>query len=199
MAPDGRNRICQLTNNSMKKYQKILLIAFVLVSIGFGVARAQVVTNGVLDMQSQKIINVLSPTNASDAVNLQSLSTSTRWVKITKSYTDFSTASLTNTINIATVPLKTVVSAVVLNPSTSFTGGIISAYSISVGVASNIDLMPASSTFTTPTRPFTSNLIVAGKVGTADTITATAIAVTGLLNTATAGTVDIWLLESTVQ
>lgn len=184
----------------MKKLQqKILVLAIIFSTIGFGIARAQVITNGQMDMQSQKIVNVSDPISAQDAVTLNYLAPVTRWVKITKSYTDFSAAALTNTINIATLPAKTIVNAVVLNPATPFTGGIISAYSISVGIASNVDLMPASSTLTTPTRPFASNIIVAGKVGTTDTVTATAISVTGLLNAATAGSVNIWILESTVQ
>lgn len=121
-----------------------------------------------------------------------------QWVKITKAYTDFSTAGLTSTITIATLPAKTVVTATVMNPSTPFTGGIISAYSISVGMSSTVDLMPASSTLTTPTRPWASSLIVSSPTGSTQTVTATAISVTGLLNAATAGSVDIWLYESTL-
>lgn len=121
------------------------------------------------------------------------------WVKITKSFSDFSTAGLTNTITLATLPAKTIVTASAIYPSTPFTGGLISAYSISLGIASAVDLMPASSTFTTPTRPFASNLAVAGIQGGTQAVTATAISVTGLLNAATAGSVDIYLLESTIQ
>lgn len=122
----------------------------------------------------------------------------TGWVKITKSYTDFSTAGLSNTITLNTLAAKSVVSAVVMNPSTAFTGGLISAYTISVGMATAIDLMPASSTFTTSARPFSSNLIMAGSVGTTQIVTVTATSVTGLLNAATQGSVDIWILTSTL-
>lgn len=122
-----------------------------------------------------------------------------RWIKITKSYSDFSTAGLTNTITITTLSAKSVVLGACLFPGTAFTGGIISAYSISLGMASAVDIMPASSTFTIPTRPFSSNLIVAGIQGGTQAITATAIAVTGLLNAATAGSVDIWLLTSIIS
>lgn len=118
------------------------------------------------------------------------------WIKITKSYSDFSAAGLTKTVNIATLPAKSVVHATIVNPTTTFVGGIISAYSVSVGIVSNVDLMPASSVLTLPSRPFASALIVAGNVGSTDTVTATAISITGLLNAATQGSVDIWILVS---
>lgn len=118
------------------------------------------------------------------------------WIKITKAYTDFATAGLTNTITLTTLAVKSVVNAIVMNPSVAFTGGLISAYTISVGMSTLVDLMPASSTFTTVGRPYSSNLIQAGTVGSTQIVTATATAITGLLNTATAGSVDIWLLIS---
>lgn len=119
-----------------------------------------------------------------------------QWMKITKAYTDFSTAGLSNTITIATLPAKSVVHSTIVNPTTTFVGGIISAYSVSVGMINTVDLMPASSVLTIPSRPFSSSLTLAGTIGSTQAITATAIAVTGLLNAATQGSVDIYLLVS---
>lgn len=130
--------------------------------------------------------------------SIPSLANSPVWVKITKTFSDFSTAGLTNTIAIATISAKSVVSAVVLNPTVAFTGGLIAGYTISVGMNTAVDLMPASSAFTIPTGPFESNLIQAGSIGSTTAVTATATSITGLLNAAAQGSVDIYLLVSTL-
>lgn len=121
-----------------------------------------------------------------------------QWQKITKTFSNFSVASLTSTITITTLPAKSVVNAVVINPTTAFTGGLIAGYTVSVGMQTNVDLAPASSMFTTVTNPFSYSLIAAGDINTTEDITATATSLTGLLNAATQGSVDIYLLVSTL-
>lgn len=140
-----------------------------------------------------------SPQSMFDAkANVSALSVYPSWTKITKTYTDFSTAGLSNTITIATLPAKSVVHSVIVNPTTTFTGGLIASYSVSVGMVTTIDLMPASSIFTIPTRPIPSNLLLAGSIGSTQAITATAISTVGNLSAATQGSVDIYLLVSTL-
>lgn len=132
------------------------------------------------------------------AAILASMPTVAHWIKITKAYTDFSTAGLSNTITITTLPARSVVNSTVVNPTVAFTGGLIAGYTVSVGIATTVDLMPASSIFTTVTNPIASNLASAGTIGSTQAVTATATSVTGLLNAATAGSVDIYLLVSTL-
>lgn len=132
----------------------------------------------------------------SDLTGKPNLSIIPTWIKITKTYSDFASAGVTNTINIYTLPAKSVVHATIVNPTATFTGGTINAYALSVGLVTVADLAAAVSLFTIPTRPFPSALTLAGKFGTTDTITATATSGVGLLNAATQGSVDIYLLIS---
>lgn len=120
------------------------------------------------------------------------------WIKITKNFSDFSTAGLSSTITLISLPAGSVVTATSMKVGTAFTGGIIASYTLSVGVASNIDLLPASSSFTTTTRPFVSNLAVGIKTATSENVGITAISTVGLLNAATAGSVDVYLLVSSL-
>lgn len=125
--------------------------------------------------------------------------TTPAWVKYTVHYTDFGNPSPTQTIQLVSLPKQTIVTGVALDPTVRFTGGIISAYTLSVGLTSNIDLMTPQSVFTTATRPFTSTSSVAVKQSAPENVTVTAIATTGVVGTATNGTANIWLLESTIQ
>lgn len=115
-------------------------------------------------------------------------------IKITKTFTDFSTAALTNTIALITLPAKSIIYNTVVSPTTAFTGGIISAYVVSVDVVSVGDLIPNTSVFTVPTRPYESNTdTFACTIGSTEAVFITATSVTGLLNAATQGSVDIYL------
>lgn len=119
------------------------------------------------------------------------------WIKITKTYSDFSTAGLTNSITIYTLPAGGVIHAVQMNASTKFSGGLIATYTISVGKAgTNAKYAIATNVFTGATLPVISVLPAVESIGSTTAITATAISTIGNLNTATAGSVDIWLLVS---
>jgi hypothetical protein len=128
------------------------------------------------------------------------LPSSLQWIKITKTYTDFSTAGLTNTISIYTLPAKGVVHGVQLNPSVAFSGGLIATYTISVGITgNNVKYQAATNVFTGASFTVnTSALMFVENIGGTTTINATAISTVGNLNAATAGSVDIWLLVSTL-
>lgn len=126
---------------------------------------------------------------------------SPQWIKITKSYSDFSTAGLTNDISIYTLPIKGYIHDVKIVPTTAFSGGLISAYTVSVGTSGSLAKYAiAANTFTGNTTLAAVHAPIAGLESTSGTtdIRAQAVAITGLLNTATAGSVDIYLLVSTL-
>jgi len=131
-----------------------------------------------------------------------------KWVKVTKTYADFSTASTTNTVTVYTLPAGGVVLAVKVKHSASFTGGAITAYSLnSIGVTG-----ATSKYFAAPFSIFQATGATVGKYCTTssgpaglqdiDSQTATtnviaSVSSTGAnLSAATAGSVDVWLLVS---
>lgn len=124
---------------------------------------------------------------------------SAQWVKVTKTYADFSAAGLTNDISIYTLPINGYIHDVKIVPTTAFSGGLISAYTVSVGIAGSLAKYAiAANTFTGNTTLGLAHAPLPGLENTSGTtdIRAQAIAVTGLLNTATAGSVDFYLLVS---
>lgn len=119
------------------------------------------------------------------------------WLKITKTFTDFATAGLTNSITIYSLPAKGIIHAVQLNPSTVFSGGAIASYTISVGIVGTVaKYAAATNVFTGATLPAISVLPGIESIGSATDIKATAISTVANLDAATQGSVDIWLLVS---
>ncbi len=126
-----------------------------------------------------------------------------KWFKITKSYADFSAASLTNSIPIYSLPFNSLVHACAIIPTMNFVGGLISAYTVSVGIGSGADVAKYGTAFNVlqavgGTVFGTNNLLGMESTNGTVNITATATSITGLLNTATQGSVDIYLLVSTL-
>lgn len=121
------------------------------------------------------------------------------WLKVTLTFSSFSTAATTNSITLASLVAAGVIHAVKIKHSTAFSGGSITAYTISVGVSGNTSkYASAFDVFqTTGNTVFQfSNSVGTENHGAATTIQATATSTGGNLNTATAGSVDIWLLVS---
>lgn len=119
-----------------------------------------------------------------------------RWIKISKQYTDFIVAGLTATSTVYQPKANEVVLMTRMQPQTPFTGGLIASYTISLGQASAVDVLAASSVFTVPTNAFGSTPIIAASLATPAPIIATAISTVGNLSAATQGQVDIYLLVS---
>lgn len=123
-----------------------------------------------------------------------------RWIKITKAYTDFATAALTNDIEIFSLPAKGVLHSAIIKHNTAFGGGSIASYSLSVGRTGSLDIWingssvtgaPSNTVFyVSETFPTPINF------GSVTSIRSQAISVGGNLNTATAGSVDYYLLIS---
>lgn len=122
-----------------------------------------------------------------------------RWVKVTKTFTDFSTAGLTNDIEIFSLPAKSIIISAQLVPTTAFTGGLIATYTVSVGKAGALTKYAiATDVFTGFPLPSISGISPLGIESTsgATSIRAQAISTVGNLNAATTGSIDIYLLIS---
>lgn len=120
-----------------------------------------------------------------------------QWVRIaTKTYADFSTAGAS--VNIASgysLPAKGVIHGCVVIPTTAFSGGTIATYTISVGIAGTVAKYAVATNVFTGYALSTPNLLPGIESTSASTsITLTAVAGVGLLNAATAGSCDIYLL-----
>lgn len=126
-------------------------------------------------------------------------STSPVWVKVTKTFSDFSAAATTNSINIYGLGAGWVLHAVKIKQSTAFSGGAIASYTVSVGVSGNN--AKYASAFDVFQAVAATTLQVTGTVGCESQgaivqLTATATSTGANLNAAAAGSVDIWLLVS---
>lgn len=122
------------------------------------------------------------------------------WVKITKGFADFSTGALTNTINIYSLVAKGVMHATFVNATTKFSGGLIATATLSIGVSggSAVKYLAATNVFTgAPLATPTSTTGVESMSG-ATNITATLISTVANLSSLSAGSVDIYLLVSTL-
>jgi hypothetical protein len=120
-----------------------------------------------------------------------------KWIKITKTYSDFAAASVTNSPTIYTLPAKGVIHATQLIVTTTFSGGAIATYTLSIGIAGTAaKYNPATNMFTGATLPSISTISGIESSSGSTSITCTAISTIGLLNAATQGSVDIYLLVS---
>lgn len=125
-----------------------------------------------------------------------------RWVKVTKTFADFSTAGITNTITLRALGVKEYVKDVIVKHSAAFTGGAISNYLISVGVTSSSTFYVTSFTvFAAPTDLGYTSVSLTQSVFTwtsGTNVTIKADSVGANLNAAVAGSVDVWLLIATL-
>ncbi len=127
----------------------------------------------------------------------------TRWVKVTKTYSDFSTAALTNDIEIYSLPAKSVIQSCIIKHTTLFSGGLIATYTASVGINGNLVKYAATLNVLQAVGNTTFGLGAAivptvENFGAATSIRGSVISTVGLLNAATQGSVDFYLLVSTL-
>lgn len=129
---------------------------------------------------------------------------SPQWIKVTKAYTDFATGALTNDISIYTMPIKGYIHDVKIVPTTAFSGGTISAVTISVGKSGSLtkyaiatDVFTGNSTVSAIHTPLIGLESTSGATDIRAAIVAVGVAQT--LNNLSAGSVDIYLLVSTIS
>jgi hypothetical protein len=121
------------------------------------------------------------------------------WTKFTVDYTDFSIAATSNDVHLFALPPGGIVHGVKIKHSPAFSGGSLSEYRISVGIASNLskyasayDVFQAVS----DTEMDLSDGLFTENHGASVSVRAEATSVGANLSAATAGVAEIWVLTS---
>jgi streptogramin lyase len=121
------------------------------------------------------------------------------WVKQTIGHAALSAAAIGNSVELFSLRAGGVIHAVKVKHSAAFTGGGISAYTLSVGVIGDLDrYSPAFDVFQAPgnTVQQVSGIIGTEDHGAAVSIRLAAISTGDNLDQATAGSVEVWTLVS---
>lgn len=121
-----------------------------------------------------------------------------KWVKITKTYSDFAIAGLTNNVSIYTLATHEMIHSVIINPTTSFQGGTIATYTISIGIPSPLNATAYLGATSVLGGTITANNPTLSLSLNNNAVSAYAISTIGNLNAATQGSVDFYLLVSTL-
>jgi len=122
------------------------------------------------------------------------------WTKYTVSYSSLSAASNLSSVTLAALPAKTALHAVVVKHSASFTGTGITAYAVAVGTSANpTKFTPYFDVLQAPGNDIGQSIDTGCNIedfGASTNIVLSAASMGGLLNAATAGSVDIYLFTS---
>lgn len=147
-------------------------------------------------------VNAVQSAVETNQTNIASLLTgAVQWTKYTKAYTDFSTAATSIELSLATLSAAEVVHGVIVKHSTAFSGGSITSYEVSVGPSGDatkyvdsfdVDQTVASSAFLNTT------LMEVEDFAATSILAVQAVTVGDDLDQAAAGSVDIWVLSSTL-
>jgi len=122
------------------------------------------------------------------------------WQSYTFTAAQLAAAALTNTVTLTALPAKTVVHAVVIKHSAAFGGGTIATYTVAVGITGS--LAKYATAFDVFQAPGAAVAQVSSGGADVESFTAsanlllTATATGGNLNTATTGSVTVWVLTS---
>lgn len=142
-------------------------------------------------MKTSSLLSLNPPTN------LAGIPAGANWIKITKQYSDFSAASLTNDIEILQLVPRGVIHACIIANNSSFTGGVVASSTLSVGINGNlIKYAAASSVFGGAAIAGIGGTVGCESFSTATSIRASLITTVGLINTLTSGSADFFLLVS---
>lgn len=122
-----------------------------------------------------------------------------RWVKATRTYAQLAAAATTNDVEVYSLPAGGVIHAVKIKHSVAFSGGSISAYTVSVGITGN--LTKYASAFNVFQAVADTTFQLSSSFGSEDHGAATSIRLAATatgddLDQATQGSVDVWILVS---
>ena len=155
---------------------------------------------GALNVNSNKVINVTPGTANNDAVNLAQLNSNGLWQKFTVTHATLQAAALTNNTTLLTIPAKNIVEQVLIKTSTAFSGGAISAYSLTIGITgSESKYMTAYDAFAAVSGGnynMAGNSVAGADLNASEAIKLFATSVGANLDQSTAGSVDIWVKTS---
>jgi len=123
------------------------------------------------------------------------------WAKYTFAFGDaFAIAATTNDVELVSLPANTAIEAVIVKHSTAMSGGSITAYTASVGIAGDLEKYASDFNVFQAAADGTKQYSSSGDVESfsgATSIRFRATSTGGDLNTATAGEVDVWIKTST--
>lgn len=135
-------------------------------------------------------------------VGTKGTSATSQWTKYTVTHTQLQTAALTNNITLFTLAAKEVITGMVIKPSVAFAGTSITEYNLSVGITGTLDKyvgyfdgIAAVSDTNAQSYAFPHS-VESFASSTAIKIAATSVGAN--LSASTAGSVDIWVLKSTL-
>lgn len=123
------------------------------------------------------------------------------WTKYTKTFTDLSTAGLTNNIELFLLAAKEVIHQVVIKHTTAFSGGLIATYTVSVGITGVLAKYGIAFDVNQAVGNMVSGVNLLSGVesfGGTTSIKIAAVSTVGNLNAATTGSVDVYVLKSTL-
>ena len=130
--------------------------------------------------------------------NLFTVNTSPQWSKYTVTYSQLAAAATSNDIELLQLPAKTMLTGAVIKHSTAFSGGILTNYTVSVGIsgtlakyASAFNVFQAVSDTTKQVQFELAQDIESFANSTSIRVAAVSTGTT--LDQATAGSVDIWV------
>jgi len=168
-------------------------------TFGSGAAVSTFTNSGLLNLTAAGIKWADGTTSTTAVTNSGVGTGSPSWTKYTKVYSDFSTAATSNSITLFAAAAGTVIHGVKIRHTTPFSGGSISAYTISVGTTSANGLYASAFDVfqSTNGRAFQLSNDFSGESSTAAwNVNATATSTGANLSAATGGSVDIWVLTS---
>jgi hypothetical protein len=133
---------------------------------------------------------------------LEKLDAAAWWTKYTVTYSDLSAASTTNDVELFSLPAGGVIHGVKIKHSTAFSGGSISAFTVSVGITGT--LAKYASAFDVFQAVGNTTQQISSTVGTENHGASTSIKIaatsTGAnIDQATAGIVDVWVMWSVAK
>jgi len=127
-----------------------------------------------------------------------------QWIKITKTFADFSAAATNNDIEIYSLPARAMIQSAIIKHTASFTGGAIATYTLSLGLVADFtryidpfDVFQAAGNTVFGYSPSFKEK-TPENFGAATSIRMQAVSTGANLNAAGAGSVDIYLLITTL-
>lgn len=124
------------------------------------------------------------------------------WVRFSVTYSDLSAAALLNDVLLMTLPIKGVPERIIVKHSASFTGGSLSAYSVSIGLTGELArFVDPFDVFQAPSDDTYADVEIidgAPSFGGTTGIRIAATSVGANLSAATAGALDVWIKYSTL-
>ena len=124
------------------------------------------------------------------------------FIKYTIGFADLAAAALTNNFLVLTLPIKTLVTGIVIKTTAAFTGGAISAYNLTLGITGNeTKYLPTYDGFAAVAGgnyDVASVATGAADIGATEALKIFATSVGANLNAAVAGSVDVYLKVETL-